>query len=177
MRSVTRLSWVTSAAIARGRSQAGVQHGAGGHHAGLEISPQRHHQLACHRHDGDAPYATFDVADPLAEPAGQIAAGLMSEPQPGEFNGEFAGAMVAGFADALVALAVPAVVGHPDQSEIAADLAAAVEAAIERFIDQPLPADRADALELSEAHGLGFRRARRRGALRGPAAGFKHRQR
>src|SRR5216683_4758309 len=173
MRTVTRLSFVMSAIIGGGRSQAGVQHGAGGHHAGLEISPQRHHQLARHRHDGDASYATLDVADPLAEPAGQFAVGLMAHPQPGEFDGEFAGTMVAGFADALVALAVPAIVGHPDQPEITADLAAIVKAAIEHFIDQPLSADRADALELSEVHGLGFRRARRRGALLGPAVGFK----
>src|ERR1700730_3577350 len=173
MRTVTRLSFVMLTLMGRGGSQAGVQHGARGHHAGFEISPQRHHQLACHRHDGDASYATLDVADPLVEPAGQFAVGLMSDPQPGEFDGEFAGAMVAGFADALVALAVPAVVGHPDQSEIAADLAAIVEAAIEHFIDQPLPADRADALELSEAHGFFFRRARCRGALLGPAVGFQ----
>jgi hypothetical protein len=52
-------------------------------------------------------------------------------------------AVVAGFADALVALAVPAIVGHPDQPEVVADLAAIVEGAIEYFIDQPLPADRA----------------------------------
>src|SRR5260370_39205236 len=46
MRTVTRLSFVMSAIIGRGRSQAGAQHGAGGYHAGLEISPQCHHQLA-----------------------------------------------------------------------------------------------------------------------------------
>ena len=98
MRTVTRLSFVMLPLMGRGRSQAGVQHGAGGHHAGFEISPQRHHQLACHRHDGDASYATLDVADPLVEPAGQFAVGLMFDPQPGEFDGEFAGAVVAGLA-------------------------------------------------------------------------------
>src|SRR6202163_1909228 len=176
MRTVTRLSFVMLTLMGRGGSQAGAQHGARRHHAGFEISPQRHHQLARHRHDGDASYATLDVADPLAEPARQFAAGLMSEPQPGEFDGEFAGTVVAGFADALVAPAVPAIVGHPDQPEITADLAAIVEAAIEHFVDQHLPADRADALELREAHGLFFRRARRRGALLGAAVGFKDAQ-
>src|SRR6266853_5941019 len=132
-RTVTRLSFVTSGAAGRrGRGlQARMQHGAGGHHAGLEISPQRHHQLARHRHDGDASYATLDVAHPLAEPKGQIVVGLMSDPQPGEFDGEFAGAVVASFADALVALAVPAIVKHPDQPEVAAYLAAIVEGAID----------------------------------------------
>src|SRR5258708_7431098 len=172
MRTVTRLSCVMSAIIGRGRSQARTQHGAGGHHAGFEISPQRHHQLARHCHDGDASYAPLDVAHPLAEPKGQIAVGLMLDPQPGEFDGEFAAAVIAGFADALVALAVPAVVGHSDQPEIAADLTAIVEAAIEHFVDQPLPADRADALELSEAKGLFFRRYWSGGQLRGPRVGF-----
>src|ERR1700731_1246535 len=68
MRTVTRLSFVMSAIIGRGRLQAGTQHGAGRHYAGLEISPQRHHQLARHRHDGNASYATLDVAYPLVEP-------------------------------------------------------------------------------------------------------------
>src|SRR5712691_1402938 len=137
MRTVTRLSFVMSTITGRGGSQAGVQHGAGGHHAGFEISPQRHHQLARHRHDGDAPQAALDVAHPLAEPAAQFAVGLMIEPQPGQFDRELAGAVVAGFADALVAPSVAAVVGHPDQPEIAAELASIVEGAIEHFIDQP----------------------------------------
>jgi hypothetical protein len=77
---VTRLSWVTSAVIARGRSEARTQHGAGGHHAGRQITPQRHHELARHRHDGDAPDASLDVAHPLAEPAAQLALGLVPEP-------------------------------------------------------------------------------------------------
>src|SRR5260370_12661990 len=131
-----------------------MQHGAGGHHAGSEISPQRHHQLARHRHDSDASHAALDVAHPLAEPKGQVAVGLMSDPQPGEFDGEFAAAMVTGLADALVALAVPAIVGHPNQPEIATNLAAVVQAAVEHFLDRPLPAPRAGALEWSKSYYL-----------------------
>src|SRR5579859_2308420 len=52
MRTFTRRSVVMSAVIGRGRLPARAQHGAGGHHAGLEISPQRHHQFARQRHDG-----------------------------------------------------------------------------------------------------------------------------
>src|SRR5260370_6075865 len=150
-RSVTRLSWVMSAIMGRGRSQARTQHRPRRHHAGLEIPPQRHHQLARHCHDGDASHAPLDVAHPFAEPKGQVAVGLMPDPQPSEFDGEFAGAVIAGFADALVALAVPAVVGHSDQPEIAADLAAIIEAAIEHFVDHPLPAARAAPLALTAA--------------------------
>src|SRR5438132_2919098 len=96
MTTVTRLSWVTSAVIARGRLQARTQHGAGGHHAGLEITPERHHELAGERHDGDAPDAALDVAHPLAEPAAQGAVGLVPKPQPGELDRKFAGTPVAG---------------------------------------------------------------------------------
>ena len=75
---VTRLSWFTSAIIARGRSEAWTQHGAGRHHAGLEITPERHHQLAGQRHDGNAAQPSLHVADTVTEPAAEVAAGLVS---------------------------------------------------------------------------------------------------
>src|SRR4030088_445565 len=75
---VTRLSWLTSAVIARGRSEAWTQHGAGRHHAGLEITPERHHQLAGQRHDGNAAQPSLHVADTVTEPAAEVAAGLVS---------------------------------------------------------------------------------------------------
>jgi len=75
---VTRLSWLTSAVIARGRSEARTQHGAGRHHAGLKITPERHHQLAGQRHDGDAAQPSLHVADALTEPTAEVAGGLMS---------------------------------------------------------------------------------------------------
>src|SRR5260370_1650364 len=53
-RSVTPLSWVMSAIMARGRSQAQTQHRGRPHHPGPSISSQRHHQLALHRNNGDA---------------------------------------------------------------------------------------------------------------------------
>src|ERR1700732_3563434 len=83
---VTRLSWLTSAVIARGRSEARTQ-------------------------DADA----------------EVAVGLMSYPQPGEFDRELAGPPVAGLADALLAAAGAAVVRCAGEPEIAADLAAIVE--------------------------------------------------
>src|SRR5207245_11257312 len=140
-----------------------------GHHAGLEITPECHHELARDGDDGDAPRPALEVAHPLMEPAGQFAAGLVAKPQPGELDGKLTGAGVAGFADALVALAGPAVVGGPGQPDIAADLAAIVEGTIEHLIDQPLPADHADAFEVGEHHGPGLPRACRRGAQLGPA--------
>ena len=140
---VTRLSWVTSAVIGAPavlRSSGAVRRRSGTTPA--VVTPQRDHQLARHCHDGDAADAALEVADPLAEPAAQLAFGLMAQPQPGELDRERAGTAVAGFADALLAPALAAVVRRAGQPEIAADLAAIVEGAIEYLVDQLLAADR-----------------------------------
>src|SRR3979490_1402162 len=122
-----------------GRRSAGrVQHRADRHHTGVEITPQPHHQLARHRYDGDPPDAPLDVAHPLAEPAAEFAVGLMTEPQPGDLDRGLASAAVAGFADALFAHAVAAVVGRSSQPDIAAALTAVVKVARENFVDHAL---------------------------------------
>src|SRR5689334_1521169 len=78
---VTRLSWFMLAAIgARRCSEARMHHSAGWHQAGFQIAPQRDHQLARQCHDGDLANAPLEVANALAEPAAQLAAGLMSYP-------------------------------------------------------------------------------------------------
>ena len=77
---VTRRSWLTSAVMARSRSQSWTQHGADGNNAGRQVAPQRHHQLACQSDNGNSPDASLDVTHPLAEPARQGAVGLMNRP-------------------------------------------------------------------------------------------------
>src|SRR5882757_2886127 len=83
MTTVTRLSWFTSAVVAGGQldvwarcSEGRAQHRASRHYAGLEITPQCHHEFARHRDDGDTSDAPFDVAHPLAEPAAEFAVWL-----------------------------------------------------------------------------------------------------
>src|SRR5919108_264673 len=137
-----------------------MQHGAFGNDAGGQIAPQRHHQLARQRHNGDTPDAPLDVAHPLAEPARQGTVGLMNRPQPRQLDGELAGTPVAGFADALFAGSLAAIVRSAGETKVAADLATVVEVAIEYFIDQSLAADRADAFKIDELHDLGLRRVR-----------------
>jgi hypothetical protein len=75
---VTRLSWVTSAVIVARPLFARLEHGASGHQADGQVAPQRNHELACQRHDGDAADPAFGVADTLAEPLAQFTVGLMS---------------------------------------------------------------------------------------------------
>src|SRR5258708_14204925 len=131
MRKGTRLAGSTSAVGVGGQvdvwawcSEGRAHHRAGRHHTGREITPQRQHELARHRYDGDTSDASLDVAHPLAEPAAEFAVGLMAEPQPGDLDRHLASAAVAGFADALFAHAVATVVGRSRQPDIAADLAA-----------------------------------------------------
>jgi len=59
---------------------------------------------------------------------------------------------------ALLAAAFAAVVRRAGEPAIATDLAAIVERAIEHLVDQLLPADRTDALEVDELHHLGLGR-------------------
>src|SRR5215472_7588842 len=170
MTPVTRLSWVTSAVIARGRLQARAHHGAGGNDAGGQITPQRHHQLARERHDSDPARSALEIAHPLVEPAGQFAPGLMLDPEPGKLDSDCAGAGIAGFADPLLAHNAAAVEWSSSESEIAADLATIVERAIERLVDQLLPSDHPDALKIGKHNRLGVRGTGFSRAQLGPAS-------
>src|ERR1700751_2882380 len=154
---VTRLSWFTSAVIARGRLQARAHDGAGGNDAGRQITPQRHHQLARKRHDRNPTRPPFEIAYPLVKPAGQFALGLMLDPKPGKLDGDRAGAGIAGFTDPLLAHNGAAVERRAGEPEIAADLATIGERAIERLVDQLLPADHPDALKTGKHDCLGVR--------------------
>src|SRR5512147_354752 len=150
-----------------------MQHGAGGNDTGGQIAPQRHHQLARQRHNGNTPDAPLDVAHPLAEPARQGTVGLMNRPQPRQFDGELAGTPVAGFADALFAASLTTVVRGAGETKVAADLATVDEVAIEYFVDQCLAADRADAFKIDELHDLGLRRVSLCDTEFGAALGLK----
>src|SRR5262245_11281476 len=176
MTTVTRLSWFTSAAMARGRSDGWTQHGAGRHHAGLEITPQCHHKLAGQRHDGDASDASLEVTHPLTEPTAQSAVGLVPQPQPGELDRQRARPPVAGFADALVASTLSAVVRRAGEPEVTADLTAIGEGAVEHLVDQCRPAGRADTLEVDELHDLGLGRTGSGGLPFRLALAFQRRQ-
>src|SRR5713101_6033957 len=85
-------------------------------------------------------------------------------------------APLAGLADALLAAAFAAVVRRAGEPEIATDLAAIVERAIEHLVDQLLPADRTDALEVDELHHLGLGRTGCGGTQRGFVRRFKRAQ-
>src|ERR1700730_2700224 len=122
--------------FARGLLPSALENGALRDHAGLEIAPERHRQLARHGHDHDPLDAAFRVADALAEPDAQSAIGLVAQPQPGQFDHGLAGLGIARLADALLAHGTPAAERagwHPD---IAANLAAIIERAVEHLADQ-----------------------------------------
>src|SRR6267142_103824 len=110
---------ITSAVMGARPLFARLEYGAGGHQAGGHKTPQRDHELACHRHDGDTAYPALHVADTLAEPLAQFAVGLMLQPQPGQLDGNRTRTSIAGFADALLAPALATVVGRPGKPSTA----------------------------------------------------------
>jgi hypothetical protein len=106
------------------------------HHASFKITPKRHQQLACHRHDGDAADAAFRGTDTRPEPDAQIAVGLIAQPQPGEFDPGGSPLAVTGLADPLVMGHVSALKRARRVADITRQLAAIVEFAMEYLANQ-----------------------------------------
>ena len=99
-----------------------LEQGSFGHQAGCEVAPERHHQLACQGHDGDALVALAGiVVGAAAEPSGERTLRLMPQPQPGQFDRGATSARVARLADALVAVDPAALPWTGRQPEIACD--------------------------------------------------------
>src|SRR5215211_4494286 len=115
----------------------------------------------------------LDVADPLAEPAAQLAVGLMLQPQPGKLDRHRSCAVVAGLANALLTTAAATVVWRIGQSNAAADLTAVLEVTIEHLVGQNLGNLWSEAPELGELNGLRLNRARCRRTMRGDVPGVQ----
>src|SRR5271166_4184992 len=107
-----------------------------GHHAGLDVAPERDQQLSRHRHDGDPPRASLQRADALAEPCRERAVGLVAQPQPGELDERRARAWIAGAADAAVAVQTSALVRHGCDADVAGELPAVGEGAVKYLAHQ-----------------------------------------
>src|SRR4029453_9329793 len=102
--------------------------------AGGEKAPQRHHQLARQRDDGDALHPFAGARRALTEPAAERAVRLMSQPQPSELDRGMAGTAIGDLADPLLAFsAAPRTAAKP---EIAADFPAIAEVLVEHLVDQ-----------------------------------------
>ena len=78
---------------------------------GLDIAPQRNQQLARHGHDGDAPGASGQGSDALAEPFCEIATRLIAKPEPSKLDHRCAGTRVAGTPYATIAVEFAALIG------------------------------------------------------------------
>src|ERR671929_1429487 len=90
------------------RPGSGLQDGAGGDEAGLDVAPQGDQQLPRQGHDRDPPHPALRGPDPGREPLAQGALRLEAHPQPGELDHDPSDPRVAGLAHALVAAAVAA---------------------------------------------------------------------
>src|SRR5213593_606955 len=102
---------MTCSAASRGSLCAGgLERGAGRDLAVLDVAPQRDGQAPRQRHDAYAAHALAAAGEAPVEPVAQVAARLQAQPPPGQLHEQGAHALVAGFADALLGLAVAAVV-------------------------------------------------------------------
>src|SRR6202030_4558732 len=131
------------------------------HLASFKITPERHQQLACQRHDGDAADAAFRGTDTRPEPHAQISVGLIAQPQPGEFDPGGSPLAVAGLADPLVVGHVSALKRARRVADITRQLAAIVEVTMEYLANQhrgKLRADRLELMEILDFLGVDMRR-------------------
>src|SRR3954454_21822168 len=90
------------------RPGSGLQDGAGGDEAGLDVAPQGDQELPRQGHDRDPPDPALGGPDPGREPLAQGALRLEAHPQPGELDHHPADPRVAGLAHALLAAGVAA---------------------------------------------------------------------
>src|ERR1700719_5661 len=131
------------------------------HHASFKITPKRHQQLACQRHNGDAADAAFRGTDTRPEPDAQIAVGLIAQPQPGEFDPGGSPLAVAGLADPLVMRHVSALERARREADITRQLAAIVEVTMKYLANQhrgKLRTDRLELMEILDLLGVEMRR-------------------
>src|SRR6266853_3728156 len=124
------------------------------HNPGFDIAPQRDQQLPRHCHDGDPPRASLQHADALTEPCGERTARLVAQPKPGELDERRAGPRVARSADASVAIHAAALVGHGCDADVAGELTAVGEGAVEHLAHQHRGEVRADATQALEGSDL-----------------------
>src|SRR3979409_1083655 len=98
-----------------------------GNHSGFDVAPEGDEQLAGHGHNGDPSRAPRQLADALAEPHCQLAAGLVAKPEPCELDHGRSSTRVSGPTNATIAVHPGALVGRRRDADVACDLSAVVE--------------------------------------------------
>ena len=111
---------------------------------------ERDQHLAGESDNGDALDAALDAAHAGQEPTGQVTAGLMAHPQPGQFDHGRPRPRVAGFADALIVSQIAAGEQAWRQSDIGRDIAPVGELPVEHLVIQHRRDLRPDAFKLGQ---------------------------
>src|ERR1700726_2846260 len=124
-----------------------LEHRPCGHKTGCEVTPKRHHELARQFHNGDALGALAGIERALPEPSAELAARLMPQPQPGQFDRGAAGARIARLADPLVAIDAAASPWTGRQPKIARNLAPVAEVLVKHLLSQRRRERRTEAFE------------------------------
>src|SRR5690242_5523256 len=102
-RTIANRSAAAGRPVTRPARRSRAENGAVWDLAGFEIAPERDEQLSRQGDDEGTAGTPLRRADALLVPARQSARGLPSQPEPGEFDQDAAGASVASLADALLA--------------------------------------------------------------------------
>src|SRR3990167_8123893 len=140
-------------------------------HAILEVTPQRNEQSPRQRNDADAAHAQAPAGEASLVPLAERALGLEAQPQPGDLDHHGPHPAVARLADALVALAVSAVVGRAHQARKSRHFTPVAKAPPAEELHHQQPGagrpDRPQAHQLHDAAlGIGLRFAQPLAALR-----------
>src|SRR5215467_9448437 len=135
-------------------------------HPVFEVAPQRNRQTPGERHNSNTAHALARAGEASRKPLAQCALGLITQPAPSELHQQRARALVAGFRNALLDLAVPARVGRGRKPEATGHLAAVAKAPpAKQLFHQHPSAAYPDRTELRQSNNLRFGVGRHRLAL------------
>ncbi len=87
-------------------------------------APESDGEFSCQGDDADLSESGSTAGEALVEPESQPAFGLLTQPDPGQVDGDTSDVSVAGSADAAFSGRIAALVGSPGQADKATDLPA-----------------------------------------------------
>lgn len=115
------------------RSLCGSELAPGRDFSGLGEAPERDQQLARHCDNRDAACSTLQFTNAVAEPSGEFALRLVSQPEPRQLHESFPRSRIAGAADAPVSIHIAALMRRRCQANIARELFSISEWTIKYF--------------------------------------------
>jgi len=120
----------------------------------LGEAPEDDQQLARHRDDRDPAGSPLQLADALAEPGGEFASRLITQPEPRQLDKRLSRSPIARTADASVSIHVAALMGHGRQADIARELLSISKGTVENLTREDGSEIVANAVDASQRRDL-----------------------